>query len=177
MGAASRTSGRMYRGAGRARSISAIRRATIKALLLALASGLVGVAVVATLTDGPLVEIGRRAATPERAAPALGRAATGGSTAPTGACAATEPRTRGALTVERYRVRAGDTLWGIATRHYEDASAAMARIKRRNALQRDTLLAGEVIVLPVAGRRGGGALAGGSCPAADGATSNPPSAP
>jgi LysM repeat protein len=177
MGAASRTSGRMHRGTGRARSISTIKRQTIKALLLALASGLVGVAVVATLTDGPLAEIRRPAPTPELATPALGRAATGGSTAPTGACPAAEPRTREAFAVERYRVRAGETLWGIATRHYEDASAAMARIKRRNALQRDTLLAGEVIVLPVAGRRGGGPLAGESCPAADGATSNPPSAP
>jgi LysM repeat protein len=163
----------MYRGTGRARSISAIKRATIKVLLLALASGLVGAAVVA-ITDGPLVEIGAPAATP-------GPAATGASTAPTsqttGACPAAELRTREALAAERYRVRAGDTLWGIATRRYEDASAAMARIKRRNGLRRDTLLAGEVIVLPVAGRRGEGPLTGGSCPAADGAMSNPPPAP
>ncbi|HEV3407526.1 MAG TPA: LysM peptidoglycan-binding domain-containing protein [Gaiellaceae bacterium] len=164
----------MYESTGRARSISAIKRATIKVLLLALASSLVGVAVVATVTEGPLLETGTPADTP-------GPAVSGASTAPTsqatGACPAADSGTREGLTAERYRVRAGDTLWGIAARHYQDASAAMARIKRRSGLQRDTLLAGEVIVLPVAGRRGGGPLAGGSCPAADGTTSNPPSAP
>jgi nucleoid-associated protein YgaU len=164
----------MYRGTGRARSFSAIKRTTIKALALALASGLVGVAVVATVTEGPLVETRTPADTP-------GPAVTGTSTAPTsqttGACPPADSGTREALNAERYRVRAGDTLWGIGTRHYEDPSAAMARIKRRNGLRRDTLLAGEVIVLPVAGRRGGGPLAGGSCPVADGTTSNPASAP
>ncbi len=172
--AASRMSGRMYRGTGRAPSISAIKKATVKVSLLALASALVGVAVVATVTEGPLVNTGTPADTP-------GRAVSGASTAPTshttGGCPAAESGTREALAAERYRVRAGDTLWGIGTRYYEDPSAVMARIKRRNGLRRDTLLAGEVIVLPVAGRRGGGPLAGGSCPAADGTTSNPASAP
>ena len=150
-------------------------------MLLALASGVVAVAVVAAVTDGPLVEIGTSADTPDRAAASPGQAETGRNAAATsettGACPASEPVTREAFSDERYVVRAGDTLWGIATGHYEDAAAAMARIKRRNRLQRDTLLAGEVIVLPAAGRRGGGPLAEGSCPAAEGTMSNPPSAP
>lgn len=53
---------------------------------------------------------------------------------------------------EQYLVRPGDTLWGIATRHYGNASTAMQAIKRRNGLRRDTVFAGEVLVLPATGR-------------------------
>lgn len=53
---------------------------------------------------------------------------------------------------ERYVVRPGDTLWGIASRHYADAVQGMKRIKRANRLKRDKVLAGETLVLPAAGR-------------------------
>ena len=57
---------------------------------------------------------------------------------------------RGAV---RYLVRRGDTLWDIAARHYDDAAEAMERIKRRNRLDRENVLAGETLVLPGRGRR------------------------
>jgi LysM repeat protein len=53
---------------------------------------------------------------------------------------------------ERYVVRPGDTLWGIAAGRYEDPAAAIETIKQRNSLRRDTLYAGEVLVLPATGR-------------------------
>ena len=53
----------------------------------------------------------------------------------------------------RYTVEPGDTLSEIAASHYENAAAGMARIKRRNGLSRDYVLAGEVLVLPPEGRR------------------------
>ena len=51
----------------------------------------------------------------------------------------------------RYIVKRGDTLWGIAASHYEDVASGMRRIKKRNGLGRDYVLAGEVLVLPGAG--------------------------
>lgn len=56
----------------------------------------------------------------------------------------------------RYVVKPGDTLWGIAAAHYEDVAAAMSRIKKRNGLRRDNVLAGEALVLPAGGRRSDG---------------------
>ncbi len=52
----------------------------------------------------------------------------------------------------RYQVKRGDTLWGIAARTYENAAEGMQRIKRRNRLDREKVLAGEVLVLPARGR-------------------------
>ncbi len=52
----------------------------------------------------------------------------------------------------RYVVKRGDTLWGIAARNYENAAEGMRRIKRRNGLDREKVLAGEVLVLPARGR-------------------------
>jgi nucleoid-associated protein YgaU len=171
----------MRRGAGPGRSSVMIKRKLIKALAVPLASGLVAIAVVATLTDGPLAQVGTPGDAPGGAAPEPGQATTGGSAAATsrttGARLAVEPRTREAFEDERYLVRAGDTLWGIATRHYEDASAAMEMIKRRNGLQRDTLLAGEVLVLPAAGRRSEGFRADETCSANEAATNEAPPAP
>jgi LysM repeat protein len=53
----------------------------------------------------------------------------------------------------RYVVKPGDTLWGIAARNYENVTDGMRRIKKRNGLRREAVLAGEVLVLPVGGRR------------------------
>ena len=53
----------------------------------------------------------------------------------------------------RYVVNRGDTLWDIAARRYRDPAEGMLLIKRRNALEREHVLAGEVLVLPAAGRR------------------------
>jgi LysM repeat protein len=53
----------------------------------------------------------------------------------------------------RYVVARGDTLWDIAARRYRDAAEGMVLIKKRNALEREYVLAGEVLVLPAAGRR------------------------
>jgi nucleoid-associated protein YgaU len=50
---------------------------------------------------------------------------------------------------QRYRVRAGDTLWSIATAHYAgDPRDAVWRIERRNHLDGVALEPGEVLVLP-----------------------------
>jgi nucleoid-associated protein YgaU len=48
-----------------------------------------------------------------------------------------------------YRVRAHDTLWTIASRHYDgDVRAAVWRIERTNGLRDPTVRPGETIVLP-----------------------------
>ena len=50
---------------------------------------------------------------------------------------------------QKYRVRAGDTLWGIATAHYAgDTRDAVWRIERRNHLAGAALAPGQVLVLP-----------------------------
>ncbi len=53
----------------------------------------------------------------------------------------------------RYLVKPGDTLWEIAAANYEDAADGMRRIKQRNGLRREKVLAGEVLVLPTPRRR------------------------
>jgi nucleoid-associated protein YgaU len=49
----------------------------------------------------------------------------------------------------KYRVRAGDTLWSIASAHYAgDPREAVWRIERRNHLLAAALEPGQVLVLP-----------------------------
>ena len=56
---------------------------------------------------------------------------------------------RGAEAETRYVVRAGDTLWGIATARYAgDPRKAVWRIEQRNGLTERPLEAGMVIYLP-----------------------------
>jgi nucleoid-associated protein YgaU len=51
---------------------------------------------------------------------------------------------------QNYRVRAGDTLWSIATAHYAgDPREAVWRIERRNHLLGAALEPGQILVLPV----------------------------
>jgi hypothetical protein len=48
-----------------------------------------------------------------------------------------------------YRVRAYDTLWTIASAHYDgDVRAAVWRIQRTNHLRDSTVMVGETLVLP-----------------------------
>lgn len=61
-----------------------------------------------------------------------------------------------AYTGERYVVRAGDTLWGVATAHYGDSCdprRAVWELRVVNRLAGPTLRPGQVLVLP---RLGGG---------------------
>jgi nucleoid-associated protein YgaU len=152
-----------------------IRTQIITLFVAALASGLAAVAVVATFTDSPPAGIATPADASERAAPPEPRWAT------TRGCSAASSPTTGAIPAgsrtreardERYLVRPGDTLWGLAIRYYEDedAAAAMKRIKRRNGFRRDKLLAGEILVLPAVGRKGDGSRANESCWAGEAAT-------
>lgn len=48
----------------------------------------------------------------------------------------------------RYTVEPGDTLWAIAAERYRDVDGTMARIKKRNGFRRNTVYAGEVLLLP-----------------------------
>jgi nucleoid-associated protein YgaU len=51
----------------------------------------------------------------------------------------------------RYTVKRGDTLWGIAARHYAgDPRDAVYRIGRRNHLAGSLLVPGQRLVLPAA---------------------------
>jgi nucleoid-associated protein YgaU len=51
----------------------------------------------------------------------------------------------------RYTVKRGDTLWGIAARHYAgDPRDAVDRIGRRNHLAGSLLVPGQRLVLPAA---------------------------
>jgi nucleoid-associated protein YgaU len=143
-----------------------IRTQIITLFVAALASGLAAVAVVATFTDSPPAGIATPADASGRAAPPEPRWAT------TRGCSAASSPTTGAIPAgsrtreardERYLVRPGDTLWGIATRYYEDVATAMMRIKRRNGFRRDKLLAGEILVLPAADRRSDGLRESESC--------------
>ena len=57
--------------------------------------------------------------------------------------------TGGAADEARYTVRAGDTLWLIAERHYDgDPREAIWAIKERNELRTSLLSPGTVLVLP-----------------------------
>jgi nucleoid-associated protein YgaU len=57
----------------------------------------------------------------------------------------------GAGTEMRYTVKRGDTLWGIAARHYAgDPRDAVYRIGRRNHLAGSLLVPGQRLVLPAA---------------------------
>jgi nucleoid-associated protein YgaU len=50
---------------------------------------------------------------------------------------------------ERYRVRAGDTLWAIALEHYAgDPREGVWRLEQANELRGSTILPGQVLVLP-----------------------------
>jgi hypothetical protein len=50
---------------------------------------------------------------------------------------------------ERYRVRAGDTLWAIAGARYAgDPRAGVWKIQQRNHLASASIAAGQVLVLP-----------------------------
>lgn len=134
----------------------AMRAGVVKTSITALASGIaVGLAVVATVAGVPLGR-GESSDAPVRTAESAstGKSQTTARSARRSAAGLlTSPTPRRIVTEERYIVRAGDTLWDIAARHYEDTSAAMFRIKKRNGLRRDKVLAGEVLVLPPAGRR------------------------
>ncbi len=51
--------------------------------------------------------------------------------------------------VQRYRVRAGDTLWSIAQAHYAgDPREAVWKIARRNGLAGSAIAPGQALVLP-----------------------------
>jgi hypothetical protein len=50
---------------------------------------------------------------------------------------------------ERYRVRAGDSLWSIAVERYAgDPRAGVWKLERANGLQGATILPGQVLLLP-----------------------------
>jgi LysM repeat protein len=55
----------------------------------------------------------------------------------------------GAAHQQRYRVKAGDTLWSIAAAHYAgDPREAVWKIERRNHLDDASIQPGELLVLP-----------------------------
>lgn len=158
-----------------------IRREIIKFLIVPIASGLVAGAIVAAVIGFSRGDAPTPAGASESAAPAgmeFGASAEPQRTTTRG-CTTAVARTTGAIPAgsrpreardERYLVRAGDTLWGIATRYYADAAAAMKRIKRRSGLRRDELLAGEILVLPATGRRSDGVPENQSCQSGEAAT-------
>jgi LysM repeat protein len=55
----------------------------------------------------------------------------------------------GAGSGQPYRVRAGDTLWSIAARHYQgDPREGVWQLQRENRLDGAVLQPGQVIVIP-----------------------------
>ncbi len=127
---------------------------TIKVFVMMLASGIaVGFAVVATLVHGPPAQVDTPPDSSAPAAPAKAGGTSAASSPTTVAGRAVESAPPETFHEERYLVRAGDTLWDIAARHYQNPPEAMRRIKKRNGLKRDSVLAGEILVLPAAGRR------------------------
>jgi LysM repeat protein len=55
----------------------------------------------------------------------------------------------GAATGQPYRVRAGDTLWSIAVRHYRgDPRQGVWRLQRENGLDGAVLEPGQTILIP-----------------------------
>jgi LysM repeat protein len=55
----------------------------------------------------------------------------------------------GAGSGQPYRVRAGDTLWSIAARHYHgDPREGVWQLQRENGLDAAVLQPGQVIVIP-----------------------------
>ena len=75
---------------------------------------------------------------------------TSGNFAYSGRAEARTSRSRGEV---EYLVKRGDTLWSIAMRRYDNVAEGMSRIKRRNRLERDHVLSGEVLILPPVARR------------------------
>ena len=67
------------------------------------------------------------------------------------AWAALARASHGAGAEQRYTVKAGDTLWTIASRHYAgDPRDAIYRIGRRNHLGGSVIVPGQRLVLPSA---------------------------
>ena len=125
---------------------------TFKVFVVTLASGVAaGFAVVAMLADGPPGQVETPAEALAPTASPVGTSAASAATTVTDS--AVDTAAGESFHEERYLVRVGDTLWDIAARHYTDPAAGMRRIKKRNGLKRDSVLAGETLVLPVAGRR------------------------
>jgi LysM repeat protein len=51
--------------------------------------------------------------------------------------------------IQRYEVQAGDTLWGIATRHFAgDPREGVWELRERNRLEGWTIRPGQVLTLP-----------------------------
>ena len=116
----------------------------VRDLVIALAASLaVGFGVVAATADRTAQDI-VSTVPPPAATPPVARERASAPKAPTKSQPVGEVR---------YVVNRGDTLWGIAARRYRDPAEGMLLIKRRNALERENVLAGEVLVLPAAGRR------------------------
>jgi LysM repeat protein len=58
-------------------------------------------------------------------------------------------QSNGAGPTQRYKVRAGDTLWSIAASHYSgDPREAVWQIEHRNLLASPSIQPGETLVLP-----------------------------
>jgi nucleoid-associated protein YgaU len=50
---------------------------------------------------------------------------------------------------ERYRIRAGDSLWGIALQHYAgDPREGVWKLEQANGLRSSMIVPGQVLILP-----------------------------